>query len=92
VPLPEHLEGKRKEELLELFTGVQPGSILYGQYQAVLAVRAVEDLERVGESLRDAITEAAAASNRLGNRVFWLNVILTAATVVGALAAILGLL
>lgn len=89
MPVPKYLQGS-KEEILELVGGgVEPGSVLFGQYQAALAVRAVEDLERVGASLVGAITEAAAASDRLGQRVFWLNVILTAATLVGAVAAIL---
>jgi hypothetical protein len=92
VTLPPHIRGKNKEELLELFGGgVEPGSVAFGQYQAALAVQAVKDLERVGQSLEAAITEAAKASDRLGSRVFWLNVVLTAATVVGALAALLAI-
>ena len=63
MPIPPYLQGS-KEELLELFgAGVEPGSVLYGKYQAALAVRAVENLERVGESLVDAITEASLASD-----------------------------
>jgi hypothetical protein len=41
--------------------------------------------------LEAAITTAAKASDRLGNRVFWLNVVLTAATVVGAMAGLLAI-
>jgi hypothetical protein len=45
VPLPEYLRDKKKEQILELIAGgVEPGSILHGQYQTALAVRAIEDL------------------------------------------------
>lgn len=82
-----YIAGRSKEELADaIAAGVQPGSVMYGTYVAGLAVRSVQDLERVGAAVSAAIGEAAAASDRLGRRIFWLNVVLAVATVVGAVA------
>jgi hypothetical protein len=45
-------------------------------------------VEKVGRGLEQAIRDAASASDRLGRKLFWLNVVLAAATVVGAFAAV----
>jgi len=39
--------------------------------------------------LVDSLDEASKSQDKLGNKIFWLNVILTAATVVGTIATII---
>jgi hypothetical protein len=68
--------------------GQEPGSIRHGQILASIFVRSVEDLEKAAGSLESAIRAAAASSERLGDRIFFLNIVLTLATVVGAFAAV----
>ena len=59
---------------------------------ATLQVRCVADLERAFKSLEDSQTRNALAADRLSNRVFCLNIILTLATTVGAVATLVQVL
>jgi porphobilinogen deaminase len=87
--IPDYLAGKTRQELLEfLCGGLEPGSVLHLQGQSALTVQIVEDAEKAVASLESAIREATTASESLGRRVFWLNVVLAAATAVGAFAAL----
>jgi hypothetical protein len=82
--------GMSKEQLadkmLELGGGTAPGPT---HLQGVLQVRCVSDLETALKSLEESQRKSAAASDNLANRVFWLNVVLTVATVVGTVIAFL---
>ena len=84
----EELKGKSREELMALLaSGIEPGSVSHLRYQSAFHLKIVEDAERSAASLVAAIRDAAAASDTLGRKVFWLNVVLAVATVVGAAAA-----
>jgi len=77
-----YIEGKDKKQLLSgLLDVAEVGSRLHEQVKAGILVRCTEDLERV-------ISEASRESSRLGRKIFWLNVVLSAATVVGAIATL----
>jgi len=82
--------GMSKEQLadkmLELGGGPAPGPT---HLQGILQVRCVSDLETALKSLEESQRESATASDNLANRVFWLNVVLTVATVVGTVIAFL---
>ena len=78
-----------KRDLLEkICEGSLPCSIVFEQTKVAILVNATEDLEKSAAALAKTIETAAAASDRLGRKVFWLNVVLAAATVVGAGAAV----
>jgi len=65
-------------------TGATPTHVM-----ARLQARCVSDLEAALKNLEDSQRKSATASDKLAARVFWLNVVLTAATVVGSIIAFL---
>jgi hypothetical protein len=82
--------GMSKEQLADKMlefggeTGATPTHVW-----ALLQARCVSDLEAALKNLEDSQRKSATASDKLGSRVFWLNVVLTAATVIGTLIAVL---
>jgi hypothetical protein len=83
------IKDKSKTEILAMVgNAAQPGSRLHEQLLAAVTVRCTEDLERALKSLEDSQTRSSASTEQLARRVFWLNVIITIATVVGALATL----
>jgi phage-related baseplate assembly protein len=89
MPIPDYVANKNRFELLELLcSGIEPNSVLHLQAESALHVRTAADAEQMVASLEQAIRDATASSNRLGRGLFWLNVVLAAATVVGAFAAL----
>jgi len=83
--MPGYVKGKDKNEILdELGDAGVPGSINHEQQKMGIIVRSVEDIEGALKSLEDSMNKNAASSESLARKVFWLNVVLTAATVVGA--------
>ncbi len=77
-----------KRELLENMNreGAQPGGVTYAKRQMELIVACVEDVENAVLKLDGSIKRSSDLSDQLGRKLFWLNVILTAATVLGAVA------
>ena len=89
MPLPGYVDNKTRAELVELLcSGLEPGSVMHLQASSALQSKIVDEASELLGGLEDAITTAAAASDRLGRKVFWLNVILVVATAVGAFAAV----
>ena len=84
-----YVEGRGKNEILTaLYDTAEPGSRVHEQQKMGILVRCTEDMERVIGSLEQSMNENARASDKLATKVFWLNVILAIATVVGTILAI----
>jgi len=90
-----YVQGKNKNQILNEMVGTaQPGSSVHEQQKMGIVVRATEDIEAAMASLGQALAKLessmvgnAKSSDNLARKVFWLNVILTAATVIGTLIA-----
>ncbi|QQQ64702.1 hypothetical protein JJQ94_03570 [Pseudoalteromonas sp. GCY] len=84
-----YVKGKSKHEILEDLIGTaQPNSAVHEQQKAAITVRCTEDIESSIKSLESQLAKNATSSDKVGNRLFWLNVVLTIATLVGALATV----
>lgn len=84
-----YVEGKTKNEILaELALSALPGSIIHEQQKAAITVRCTEDIETAFSALTSQLAKNSDSNDRLSEKVFWLNVVITIATVVGALAAV----
>jgi len=81
-----------KRELLESMNkeSAQPGSVTYAKRQMELMVACVEDVENAVLKLDKSIYRSSELSDRLGRKLFWLNVVLTVATVMVAVATVCG--
>jgi hypothetical protein len=78
----EYVKGKDKNQLLKgLLTDAQVGSQVHEQQKMAIFVRCTEDLEASVRQFTD-------SSNKLSNRILWLNVILGLFTIVGTALAI----
>lgn len=87
--MPGYVEGKTKNEILaSLGSTGAPGSMIHEQLKAAITVRCTEDIETAFTALTDQLAKNSDSNDRLAAKVFWLNVIITIATVVGALAAV----
>jgi len=67
------------------------GSVVHEQLKMAIVARSTDELARacrVGTAIKD----SSASADRLGRKLFWLNVILVIATAVGAAAALAGVL
>ena len=85
-----YAEGKSKNEILEdMADTAEVGSVVHEQQKAGIVVRCTEDIETSIDGLKEQLAENAKSSDKLSGRVFFLNIILTAATVVGAIATAL---
>lgn len=62
---------------------------MHEQLLATITVRCTGDLEKALKSLEESQNRNAATTDRLARRVFWLDVVLTAATVTGSVIAYL---
>jgi hypothetical protein len=82
--MTEYVKGKSKNELLDaLVNTAEPGSRAHEQQKMGIIVRSVEDLEKSLGLLKDSMNENAKSSTALAKKVFWLNLVLTFATVIG---------
>lgn len=96
---PGYVKGKTKNEILENFLGTAAPDSPVGELEKLgITVRCTEDIEKaIGslnitvDSLQKTVKESADSSNKLAAKVFWLNLILTAATVIYAAATIYGI-
>ena len=82
-------EGKPTPELLVLLETQEPGTTRQEQLKMTLIGEYTKVISASLERLRTSFEENAKSNDRLGVKVFWLNVVLTAATVVGALVVVL---
>jgi Mg2+/citrate symporter len=81
------ISGKTKNEILEeMDTTAAPGSRVHEQQKMAIIVRSIEDLEKALSSLEESMNNNAKSNTALSKKVFWLNVILTIATVTGTIA------
>jgi hypothetical protein len=81
-----YVEGKTKNEILEdLYGTAQPRSTVHEQQKMAIFVRCTEDIEK-------AIDKWAKSSNKLGNQVFCLNIMLGIITVLGVVATLWSIL
>lgn len=82
-----YVANKNKNEILEAMAGTaQPGSTIHEQQKSAILVRCTEDVESAFQTLGTQLTESAKATEKMSNRIYWLNVALTVATLVGAVA------
>ncbi len=84
------IKGRDKNQILgDLIDIGQPGSEVHEQQKMAIIVRCTEDLEKAVDRLRESLAQSASSADKLSNRVFWLNVVITLATVAGVVVAIL---
>ena len=78
----EYVKGKDKNQLLNnLLTDAHVGTQVHEQQKMAIFVRCTEDLEASIRKFKD-------SSNKLSNRILWLNIILGLFTIVGTVLAI----
>jgi hypothetical protein len=82
-----YIEGKNKTQVLNELAGTaQVGSQIHEQQKAALTVLCTEDIEASLKSLENQLKLNSESSDKVGNKIFWLNVVLALATIVGAVA------
>ncbi len=87
--MSDYIKGKDKNQILEEMTKTaQPGSPVHEQQKMAIMVRSVEDLESSLKSLENSMNNNSKSSDSLAQKVFWLNVVLTVATVIGTILAV----
>ncbi|MHB1076879.1 hypothetical protein [Thiobacillus sp.] len=80
-----YVEDKSKNEILEALTSTAlPGSSVHEQQKMGIIVRSAEDLEEALKNLEKSMNRNAESSSQLATKVFWLNVVLVAATATAA--------
>lgn len=78
-----YVKDKNKNEILNAMVDTaQVGSPVQEQQKMGIIVRSVEDIEASLKSLEVSMNNSAASSTQLASKVFWLNVVLTVATVI----------
>ena len=82
------IEKKSKNQLVEELSKLGYPSLEQEKQKMAIFVQCTEDLEKSLQSLEDSMNSNANSSNNLANKVMWLNIILTAATVIGTLLAV----
>lgn len=84
-----YVKGKDKSQILDDLAGTaQPGSRIHEQQKAAITVRCTEDLQDSLCSLGKQLEINAKSSDKVGQKIFWLNVVLALATLVGAIATV----
>ncbi|MCK4734402.1 MAG: hypothetical protein KAT65_18245 [Methanophagales archaeon] len=82
-----YIEDKTKEEILADLKGTaEPRSVVHEQQKMAIIVRCTQDLEKSLKNLEKSQIKSSDSMNKLSNRLFWLEIILVAATIVGAIA------
>ncbi len=85
---------KSKEKLLEEFARQNTHNTLEGeQYAAAIIVKSTADIQSSTQEIKQSIDrfkkvaeDIGESSDRLSKKLFWLNVVLAAGTIVGAVA------
>ena len=84
-----YVKDKNKNEILNaLLDTAEPGSRAHEQQKMGIIVRCTEDLENALGSLEKSMNINALASDKLSEKIFWLNMILAIATAFGTAAAV----
>ena len=80
---------KSKNEILEAMPGTaEPGSPIHEQQKSAILVRCTEDIEDSFQKLGAQLTESVTATEKMSNRIYWLNVVLAVASLIGAIATV----
>ena len=87
-----HINGTKNEILNKLVSTAQPGSAVNEQQKMAIIVRCTEDLEKAISSLEESMNNNAKSSENLAKKIFWLDIVLTAATVIATIVAIMAIL
>jgi len=83
------IKNKSKSQILsELKDTAIPGTPVHEQQKIAIIVRCVEDLEKSLNSVETSMNKNADSSQKLANKVFYLSIILTIATILGSIIAI----
>jgi Mg2+/citrate symporter len=61
---------------------------VHKQQKAAITVRCTEDIEASLKSLEEQLVKNAESSDKVRNKIFWLNVVLAIASLVGAIATV----
>lgn len=81
------VNSKTKEQLLEEFSQKGSHNTLEGeQYTAAIIVKSAADIEAAVENFKVAVEKIGESSDTLSKKLLWLNIVLTVATAVGAVA------
>lgn len=84
-----YIKGKNKTEVLDDLAGTaEVGSPVHEQQKAALTVLCAQDIEASLKSLEEQLKLNSKSSDKVANKIFWLNVVLASATIVGALATV----
>lgn len=66
----------------------QVGSSIHEQQKAAISVRCTEDIEAALAKVATQLKVNSESSDRIGNKLLWLNVVLALATLVAAVATV----
>jgi hypothetical protein len=81
---------KTKEQLLEEFSQKNSHNTLEGeQYTAAIMVKSAADIESAVTDFKAVAKNIGDSSGELSKKLLWLNIVLTIATAVGAIATVI---
>jgi|SRR3989344_1528771 len=91
------VNNKTKEELLEEFSRHTSHNTLEGeQYTAAIIVKSSSDIQSSAQEIKEAVDQfkvvaesIGKSSDKLSGKLFWLNVVLASATLIGAIATVI---
>jgi hypothetical protein len=81
-------EGTKEELLKTLHENSKSGTPRFEQQKTAIFVRCIEDIEKSISDLEKSINTNASSSDKLGNKILGLNIILTLATCIASIIAI----
>lgn len=82
-----YVKDKDKNQILEEMVSIaQPTSQAHEQQKAGIVVRCTEDIETAIKSFEKALSKNSEVSKNLTKKLLWLNIVLTIATLLGAVA------
>lgn len=79
--------GKNLDELFELLETQQPGQIGHEQLKMVIFSHFLHSIESSISGHRMAVEEMSKSNDKLGHKIFYLNLALTIATIAGSVIA-----
>lgn len=84
-----YVKDKDKNQILEeMSETAQPGSSIHEQQKAAISARCTEDIEAAMAKVEAQLKVNAESSDKVASKIFWLNVVLALATLVGAVATV----
>jgi hypothetical protein len=85
-----NVSSKTKEQLLEEFSQKNSHNTLEGeQFTAAIMVKSAADIESAVNDFKIVAKDIGKSSDGLSKKLLWLNIVLTIATVLGAVATII---